>query len=107
MDLVLTIGFSLITLLWIIVVLASTYSIMRLRDLPAIHAVDLDADEPPKVTAVIAARDEADHIENTIRGLLSQRHVDLSVVVVNDGSRDGTPTILDRMAETEDRVHVI
>lgn len=107
MDLVLTIGFSLITLLWIVVVLASTYSITRLRDLPAIHAVDLDADDPPKVTAVIAARDEADHIENTIRGLLAQCHVDLSVVVVNDGSRDATPTILDRMAEAEDRVQVI
>lgn len=107
MDLVLTIGFSLITLLWIVVVLASTYSITRLCDLPAIHAVDLDADDPPEVTVVIAARDEADHIENTIRGLLAQRHVDLSVVVVNDGSRDRTPTILDRMAEAEDRVHVI
>jgi len=106
-DLVLTIGFSLIALLWTVVVLASGYSITRLRYLPAIGDGDLDADDQPKVNVVIAVRDEADHIENTIRGLLVQRHVDLSVVIVNDGSRDGTQAILDRMAEAEDRVHVI
>ena len=106
-DLVLTIGFSLITLIWIVVVLTSTYSIMRMRDLPATHEVDLDTDNPPKVTVVLAARDEEDHIENTIRSLLAQKHVDLSVVIVNDGSCDETPTILDRMAEAEDRMQVI
>lgn len=106
-DLVRTVGFSLITILWIVVVLTSTYSLTRLCDLPALGTVDLDAVEPPKVTAVIAARDEADHIENAICSLLAQRHVDLSVIVVNDGLHDDTPTILDRLAEKEDRLRII
>jgi len=89
------------------VVLTSTYSIALLRDLPAINEEEIDAIDPPKVTTVIAARDEADHIKNTIDGLLAQSHVDLSIVVINDGSRDETPAILDRIAEIEDRVKVI
>jgi hypothetical protein len=43
----------------------------------------------PLVTALVAARDEADSVGDTVRALRSIRGVG-TVVVVDDGSRDGT-----------------
>jgi glycosyltransferase involved in cell wall biosynthesis len=42
-----------------------------------------------RVVALVAARDEAETVEDTVRGLRAIDEVD-SVVVVDDGSRDGT-----------------
>jgi hopene-associated glycosyltransferase HpnB len=60
-------------------------------------ASERDDDEPPSlpawpsVTAVIPARDEAEHIGETVRSLLTQSYPgSFSVVLVDDQSRDGT-----------------
>ncbi len=45
---------------------------------------------PPKVSAVIAARDEGAAVVATIRTLLEQRGVDMEIVVVDDMSSDDT-----------------
>lgn len=52
----------------------------------------------PKVSAVIAARNEAASIEASIRSLLAQEGVDLEIVVVDDMSTDGTLAVLQRIA---------
>ena len=44
----------------------------------------------PKVTVLLAAYNEEDHIEATIEGALAIDYPDYEVVVVNDGSTDGT-----------------
>jgi hypothetical protein len=54
---------------------------------------------PLSVSAVVAARNEADHIETSLRTLLAQEGVDLEIVVVNDGSTDDTAAILQRLAK--------
>ena len=54
--------------------------------------------KPPRVSAVIAARNEAAGIEASVRSLLMQEGIDLEVIVVDDGSIDGTPVILTRLA---------
>lgn len=44
-----------------------------------------------KVTAVVPARDEAEHIEASLGSLLAQQYSgELCVVLVDDGSTDGT-----------------
>jgi cellulose synthase/poly-beta-1,6-N-acetylglucosamine synthase-like glycosyltransferase len=56
---------------------------------------------PPRVSVVLAARDEAARIEATLCGLLAQREVALEVIAVDDRSADETGAILQRLA-TED-----
>lgn len=47
----------------------------------------------PRVVAIVPARDEADVIGTVVEGLLTQRGVDLPVIVVDDGSSDGTADV--------------
>ncbi len=44
----------------------------------------------PSVTVLIAAYNEEEHIEATIEGALAINYPDFEVVIVNDGSTDGT-----------------
>lgn len=59
------------------------------------------------VTVLIPARDEADHIEATVRSVLAQTGVpDLSVVVLDDDSEDATAAIVRRLAEEDPRLRL-
>ena len=59
-----------------------------------------------KCSIVIAARDEAARIEQTIRRLFAQRRVELEIIVVDDRSADGTSEILQRLAKEDSRLQV-
>ena len=61
----------------------------------------------PRVSIVVAARDEARSIETAARAMLAQDYPDLEVVVVDDRSSDGTGAILDRLANDHPRLRVI
>src|SRR5829696_7948180 len=60
----------------------------------------------PRVSIVVAARDEARAVEAAVRSLLRQDYPDLEVVAVDDRSTDGTGELLDRLAAAEPRLHV-
>ncbi len=49
-----------------------------------------DAAPPPGVTALVPARDEAETLRETLPALLAQDHPRFRVVLVDDGSTDGT-----------------
>ena len=51
----------------------------------------------PKYSAVIIARNEEKHIRKTIESILNQSIRPYRIVVVDDGSTDSTPEILDNM----------
>lgn len=101
MDLAILILALAVLLVWIgggIEVGLGARSIGFLRDQP------LPPDARPAVTAVVAARNEADTIRHGLEGLLSQRDVRLEIVVVDDRSTDGTGAIVDQVAHANDRV---
>jgi glycosyltransferase involved in cell wall biosynthesis len=54
--------------------------------------------DPPPLSVVITARDEAETIEASVRSFLGQRCPGLQVIAVDDRSSDDTGAILDRLA---------
>lgn len=63
---------------------------------------------PPRISLVVAARDEEDHVEACIRSLLAQDHPDLELVFVDDRSSDRSPEILAELeAELAPRLRVL
>jgi hypothetical protein len=60
-----------------------------------------------KVAVVIPMYNAEAFIEETIRSALDQTHHDLEVVVVDDGSTDGSPDIVRRLAREDCRVRMV
>jgi glycosyltransferase involved in cell wall biosynthesis len=61
----------------------------------------------PLVTAVVAAHDAARHIESALASLSSQTLRDLEVVVVDDGSKDGTARVVEDVARSDARIRLV
>lgn len=61
-----------------------------------------------RVSILIPARDEADHIEATVLSALAQEGLtDLEVLVLDDGSRDATALLVSALAESEPRLRLL
>lgn len=87
--------------------ISTLWHIRWVRRLPALETLTtVKITRGIKCSIVIAARDEAARIEQTIRRLLAQRGVELDVIVVDDRSADGTSEILQRLAKEDSRLHV-
>lgn len=73
---------------------------------------DSDADEGlpvplPKLSLLVAAKDEAANIERCVRGLLAQDYPNFELIVINDRSGDGTDRIIDDLARSDPRLRPI
>lgn len=79
-------------------------TINAMRRLPSTAAAD---GPQPKVTAVVAARNEAHTIEAGICSLLAQDGVAMQVIAVDDNSEDPTHEILKRLALADARLLVL
>jgi glycosyltransferase involved in cell wall biosynthesis len=66
-----------------------------------------EAESGPRVSVVIAARDEATTIEAALASVLRQRYTNYEVIAVDDRSADETGAILDRVAAQEPRLRVM
>jgi chlorobactene glucosyltransferase len=65
-------------------------------------------DNSPRLSVLVAARNESGCIETCLRSLLRQDYPDFEVVAVNDRSTDDTAEILDRLAiEFAGRLRVV
>ena len=111
MDFLYANGFTLfawiIVCLWIFFVVAFFFASRKQSPLRPMT----DAPEPldlPKLSVIVAARNEAACIETCIRSLFRQDYINLQVVAVNDRSNDETAKIVDRLAlEFGDRLRVV
>lgn len=65
--------------------------------------------ERPRLSVVIPVCDEAESIPVVLRELLTKAGAayDLDVVVVDDGSRDGSPDVVEGLARQESRIRLV
>jgi len=63
--------------------------------------------DPPHVTILIPAKDEAEGIRRCIESVLAQDYPNFDVIAIDDRSTDDTGAILDQYAEWDRRLRVI
>jgi cellulose synthase/poly-beta-1,6-N-acetylglucosamine synthase-like glycosyltransferase len=78
--------------------------IPSLEDVPAPTRGETAA---PRVSVIVAARDEQRHIESAVLAFLEQSYSDFELIVVDDRSSDGTFEILSRIATRNPRLSVV
>ncbi|MEO5819935.1 MAG: glycosyltransferase family 2 protein [Vicinamibacteraceae bacterium] len=103
-----TAAFALVAAVFVTMAAGMLHNQRWARRLPALDALPADpAATPPRASIVVAARDEAEGIEASVRNLLGQRHVSIEVIVVSDRSVDDTAAIVRRLATDDPRVRLV
>ena len=87
--------------------LAALPALNGLVNLFLLRAPDGPAPAGTLVSILIPARDEAANIGACLEAALAQQGVDIEVVVMDDGSTDGTPDIVSAIAARDPRVRLI
>lgn len=60
---------------------------------------DQHTEPAPRVSIVVPARDEQEHVEAALVSFIAQDYQNLEIIAVDDRSRDGTGEIMDRAAQ--------
>lgn len=60
-----------------------------------------------KISVIVPAYNVENYIENAVKSICNQSYRNLEIILVDDGSKDKTPAILDKLANTDDRIIVI
>lgn len=66
-----------------------------------------DSPAAPKVSVIVPVYNAEKTIERCVTSILDQEFTDLELILMDDGSTDGTATILDAIASQDPRVHVV
>ncbi|HZV81511.1 MAG TPA: glycosyltransferase family 2 protein [Geobacteraceae bacterium] len=98
--------FAVLTLLlWFVMALDIMIGNRRVRGLR-----EISPELPPtvpRVSIIVAARNESRNIRTALSSLLQLSHPDYELIVVDDRSDDGTGAILDEMSAVDPRLQVI
>lgn len=62
---------------------------------------------PPKLSVLVAGKDEEANIEPCLRSLMMQEYPNLEIIVCDDRSEDATGEIIDRLAGQDERIRAI
>jgi len=94
-----------ICLIW---VLMYGYLMYASRIIPRFHRLSiLEPHDWPKLSVIVPACNEAEHIEDAVRTLLRQDYPELEIILVNDRSTDNTAEIVDRLASEDARIQTV
>lgn len=92
----------------IMTILAALDLVVGNRSIDSLREVAPDpGPAPPRVSVVVAARNEERNIREALQSLLRLDYPDYQLIVVDDRSEDGTGSILDEMAAADRRLRVI
>lgn len=65
-----------------------------------------EMDRPPAISVVMGVFNGGDSIKKTVDSVLSQSFTDFELLVINDGSTDGTQDVLEELEKQDDRIRV-
>ncbi len=84
------------------------FDINRAHRDPPLTPEDARGDGPlPRLSMLIAAKDEEANLPRCLETLSAQDYPDLEIIVINDRSADGTPRILDEAAARDPRMRAV
>lgn len=106
MDWIPTVLAALTLAIWLAAVVELVYGRRRIGRLADIDPRALPA-PAPRVSVVVAARDEELHIRGAMRSVLSLAYPALEIIAVDDRSTDRTGAVLDELAAGDPRLKVI
>lgn len=92
---------------WIVLVLAVFPAVVGAINLRLVRDPDGRVPEGVLVSILIPARNEAANIADCLEHALGQREAKVEVIVMDDGSTDGTADIVRRFAARDDRVRLV
>lgn len=61
----------------------------------------------PKVSIIIPVCNIKDYVRQCVLSVISQTYKNLEIIIVDDGSSDGSPDLCDKLAREDDRIIVI
>ncbi len=95
-------------IVWFAIVVLTLYALSRQRFLLPATSLRLTSTDAPLVSILVPARNEEHRVlEACMRSILAQDYGRFEVIAVNDRSTDATGTILERLAQNEQRLRVI
>ena len=83
------------------------YSELKVRRLDEVAPPRADDAPLPRLSVIVAARNEERSVEEALRSLLALRYPDFEVIFVNDRSEDRTAEIAENLARGDPRLSVL
>ncbi|WP_260983578.1 glycosyltransferase family 2 protein [Cytobacillus oceanisediminis] len=100
---VLLILLSLTLVIWI---LATIDALIGFRKLDSLEKAG-GADQEPLLSVIVAARNEEEHITQSVLTQLAQTYKNTEWILVNDRSEDGTGNVMENLKGSDSRIQVI
>lgn len=61
----------------------------------------------PEISVIVPVYKVEKYLDRCIESIVNQTYPDFELILVDDGSPDGSPILCDKWAEKDSRVHVI
>ena len=96
---------SIVTCIILLVSLVETY--WGLRSITQLESINPSTMITDKISIIIAACDEEEHIARTLNDLTKQTYSNIEIICINDRSTEDTGTIMDTFSQEDQRIKVI